>query len=147
MKLTFIADQLEPAVERSANALVAFLIAELTGYADDATLSNVVERFPALVRARLGGLFRDLEGSLSRYVQAAPDADDKTEVTIRIDGWDPARKISVIKSVREVTGLGLKEAKELVESAPTAVQERLARDQAEVLKKQLQDAGAKDSLT
>ena len=57
------------------------------------------------------------------------------------------KKIAVLKVVRSLTGLGLKEAKELVESAPKQIQESLAKDAAEDAKKQIEDAGGKASLT
>ena len=56
------------------------------------------------------------------------------------------KKINVIKEVRAITGLGLKEAKDLVEGAPKAVKENIAKDEAEALKKKLEDAGAKVEL-
>jgi large subunit ribosomal protein L7/L12 len=75
---------------------------------------------------------------------AAPEV--KTEFTVQLDGFDPAKKINVIKVVREITGLGLKEAKDLVEGAPKAVKENIAKEEAEKIKKQLEDGGAKVSL-
>jgi large subunit ribosomal protein L7/L12 len=72
---------------------------------------------------------------------------EKTEFTVSLDGLaDPAKKITVIKVVREITNLGLKEAKDLVEGAPKPVKENIAKDEAEALKKKLEDAGAKVSL-
>src|SRR5262249_17681483 len=72
---------------------------------------------------------------------------EKTGFTVSLDGLaDPAKKITVIKVVRENTNLGLKEAKDLVEGAPKAVKENIAKDEAEALKKKLEDAGAKVSL-
>jgi large subunit ribosomal protein L7/L12 len=71
---------------------------------------------------------------------------EKTEFTVQLDGFDAAKKINVIKVVREITGLGLKEAKDLVEGAPKAVKENISKDDAEKLKKQLEDGGAKVSL-
>ena len=59
---------------------------------------------------------------------------------------DPAKKINVIKVVREITSLGLKEAKDLVEGAPKAVKETAPKAEAEAIKKKLEDAGAKVSL-
>ena len=59
---------------------------------------------------------------------------------------DPAKKINVIKVVREITSLGLKEAKDLVEGAPKPVKENIAKAEAETLKKKLEDAGGKVSL-
>ena len=71
---------------------------------------------------------------------------EKTEFTVSLDGFDPAKKINVIKVVREITGLGLKEAKDLVEGAPKAVKENISKEEAEKFKKQLEDGGAKVSL-
>ena len=71
---------------------------------------------------------------------------EKTEFTVQLDGFDAAKKINVIKVVREITGLGLKEAKDLVEGAPKAVKENISKDEAEALKKKLEDGGAKVSL-
>src|SRR5438270_7947877 len=71
---------------------------------------------------------------------------EKTEFTVSLDGFDAAKKINVIKVVREITGLGLKEAKDLVEGAPKAVKENISKDEAEALKKKLEEGGAKVSL-
>jgi large subunit ribosomal protein L7/L12 len=71
---------------------------------------------------------------------------EKTEFTVQLDGFDPAKKINVIKVVREITGLGLKEAKDLVEGAPKPIKENISKDEAEALKKKLEDGGAKVSL-
>ena len=74
---------------------------------------------------------------------AAPAAEEKTEFDVILAGSDAAAKIKVIKVVRELTGLGLAEAKGFVESAPKAVKEGISKDDAEALKKQLEEAGAK----
>ena len=74
---------------------------------------------------------------------AAPAAEEKTEFDVILAGFDAAKKIGVIKEVRGVTGLGLKEAKDLVEGAPKAVKEGVAKDEAEKIKAQLEGAGAK----
>ncbi len=71
---------------------------------------------------------------------------EKTEFTVQLDGFDAAKKINVIKVVREITGLGLKEAKDLVEGAPKPVKENVSKEDAEKIKKQLEDGGAKVSL-
>jgi len=71
---------------------------------------------------------------------------EKTEFTVSLDGFDAAKKINVIKVVREITGLGLKEAKDLVEGAPKPVKENVSKEEAEKVKKQLEDGGAKVSL-
>ena len=71
---------------------------------------------------------------------------EKTEFTVQLDGFDAAKKINVIKVVREITGLGLKEAKDLVEGSPKPVKENVSKEDAEKIKKQLEDGGAKVSL-
>jgi large subunit ribosomal protein L7/L12 len=77
---------------------------------------------------------------------AAEKPPEKTEFTVQLDGFDAAKKINVIKIVREITGLGLKEAKDLVEGSPKPVKENISKDEAEALKKKLEDGGAKVSL-
>ena len=72
----------------------------------------------------------------------AAAAEEKTEFNVMLTAVDAAKKIAVIKVVREVTGLGLKEAKDLVEGAPKAVKENVAKAEAEELKKKLTEAGA-----
>jgi large subunit ribosomal protein L7/L12 len=72
---------------------------------------------------------------------AAAPAEEKTEFTVELTAAG-AQKIAVIKEVRAITGLGLKEAKDLVEGAPKAVKENVAKDEAEKIKKQLEAAGA-----
>ena len=76
---------------------------------------------------------------------AAPAAEEKTEFTVMLTAAG-ANKIAVIKVVREITGLGLKEAKDLVDNAPKAVKEAVSKEQAEEIKKKLEDAGAKVEL-
>jgi large subunit ribosomal protein L7/L12 len=74
-------------------------------------------------------------------------ASEQTEFDVVLEGLtDTAKKIPVIKVVREVTGLGLADAKKLVEDAPKAVKEALPKEEAEALKKKLDDAGGKTSL-
>ena len=77
---------------------------------------------------------------------AAPAAEEKTEFDVILAGFDAAAKIKVIKVVREITGLGLAEAKAVVEGAPKALKEGVSKDDAENLKKQLEEAGAKVEL-
>lgn len=74
---------------------------------------------------------------------AAPAVEEKDEFDVILSGMaDPAKKIGIIKVVREITALGLKEAKDLVEAAPKAVKEAVPKEEAEALKKKLTDAGA-----
>ncbi|MCG3189937.1 MAG: 50S ribosomal protein L7/L12 [Burkholderiaceae bacterium] len=76
---------------------------------------------------------------------AAPAAEEKTEFTVVLNEAG-ANKVSVIKAVREITGLGLKEAKDLVDGAPKPVKEGIAKADAEAALKKLVDAGAKAEL-
>jgi large subunit ribosomal protein L7/L12 len=71
----------------------------------------------------------------------AAAAEEKTEFDVVLASFG-SQKVPVIKVVREITGLGLKEAKELVEAAPSAVKEGVAKDEAEEIKKKLEEAGA-----
>lgn len=80
---------------------------------------------------------------------AAPsveEVEEKTEFDLSLDEVPADKKIAVLKVVRGLTGLGLKEAKELVESAPKVIQEAVAKDAGEDAKKQIEDAGGKASL-
>ena len=74
---------------------------------------------------------------------AAPAAEEKTEFDVVLAGFDAAAKIKVIKVVREITGQGLAEAKATVEGAPSTLKEAVSKDEAEELKKKLEEAGAK----
>ena len=74
---------------------------------------------------------------------AAPAVEEKTEFDVVLTGFDAAAKIKVIKVVREITGQGLAEAKATVEGAPTTLKEAVSKDEAEELKKKLEEAGAK----
>jgi large subunit ribosomal protein L7/L12 len=74
------------------------------------------------------------------------EVEEKTEFDLMLDEVPADKKIAVLKIVRSLTGLGLKEAKELVESAPKILQEGVAKDAAENAKKQIEDAGGKASL-
>jgi large subunit ribosomal protein L7/L12 len=76
----------------------------------------------------------------------AAAVEEKTEFTVELTEVPADKKINVIKVVRELTGLGLKEAKDLVEAAPKPVKEDIARDEAETVKKKLEEAGAKVTL-
>jgi len=76
---------------------------------------------------------------------AAPVAEEQTEFTVMLNACGES-KVNVIKVVRAITGLGLKEAKDLVDGAPKAVKEGIAKKEAEDIVKQLTDAGAKAEL-
>jgi len=73
---------------------------------------------------------------------AAPAAEEQTEFTVILKAYPADKKVGTIKVIREITGLGLKEAKDLVEGSPNTVKEGVSKADAEKIKKQLTDAGA-----
>jgi len=77
---------------------------------------------------------------------AAPAAEEKTDFDVVLASFDAATKIKVIKAVREITSLGLGEAKAFVEGAPKTIKEGVPKEEAEELKKKLEEAGAKVEL-
>ncbi|MEG3919976.1 MULTISPECIES: 50S ribosomal protein L7/L12 [unclassified Microcoleus] len=78
---------------------------------------------------------------------AAPEpVEEQTEFTVMLEEVPADKKIAILKEVRAITGLGLKEAKDLVEAAPKAVKEAIAKEAAEEMKKQLEAVGAKISI-
>ena len=118
-----------------------------------ADLNKIVEELSALTvleAAELAKLLEEKWGvsaaaavavAAGPAAAAAPAAEEKTEFDVILTG-DGGKKINVIKEVRAITGLGLTEAKTLVESAPKAVKEGVNKDEAEKIKKQLEEAGA-----
>ena len=82
-----------------------------------------------------------VQGVAGTAEAAAAEAEEQTEFTVTLKDFGSS-KINVIKAVREVTTLGLKEAKDLVESAPTAIKEDIPKDEADALKEKLEGAGA-----
>ena len=77
---------------------------------------------------------------------AAPAAEEKTEFDVVLKSFDAAAKLKVLKLVREVCGLGLKEAKDVVDGAPKVVKEGASKEEAEDIKKKLEEVGAKVTL-
>jgi large subunit ribosomal protein L7/L12 len=74
---------------------------------------------------------------------AAPAAEEQTEFTVTLKEYPADKKVSVIKVIREITGLGLKEAKDLVEGVPSTVKEAISKADSDAIKKKLEDSGAK----
>jgi len=105
-------------------------------------VSKIEETFGVDASAAVGGGM-----AMAATPVAAEEVEEKTEFNVMLDEVPSDKKIAILKVVRSLTGLGLKEAKELVESAPKQVQEAVAKDAAETAKKQLEEAGAKVSLT
>ena len=119
-------------------------------------ITNILEEIKSLTILELNDLVKAVEeefgvsaaapvGVVAAAGAAAPAAEEKTEFDVILTSAG-AKKLNVIKVVREITGLGLKEAKELVESAPKAVKEGLSKADAEALQKQLTDVGASVEL-
>ena len=115
-------------------------------------ITNIVEEIKTLTILELADLVKAVEeefgvsaaapvGVVAAAGAAAPAAEEKTEFDVVLKEFG-AKKLDVIKAVREITGLGLKEAKEMVESAPKAVKEGVSKDEAESIKKSLEEAGA-----
>lgn len=119
----------------------------------ETTREQVVDFLSNLPVMQMAELITELEGKWG--VKAAPAAvavagpagpvaeavEEQTEFDVILADMG-AKKIQVIKAVREITGLGLKEAKELVESTPKAVKEQVSKDEADEVKKKLEEAGA-----
>ena len=117
-------------------------------------ITNILEEIKSLTILELNDLVKAVEeefgvsaaapvGVVAAAGAAAPAAEEKTEFDVILAGFDAAAKIKVIKVVREITGQGLAEAKATVEGAPKALKEAVSKDEAEALKKQLEEAGAK----
>ena len=116
-------------------------------------ITALIEEVKALTVLELSELVKALEEEfgVSAAAMAAPAAGggaaeaaaEKTEFDVVLAGFDAAAKIKVIKAVREITGLGLAEAKAAVEGAPKTLKEAVSKDEAEELKKKLEEAGGK----
>lgn len=104
-------------------------------------VTQIEETFGVDASAAAGG------GMMMAATTVTEEVEEKTEFNVMLDEVPADKKIAILKVVRGLTGLGLKEAKELVESAPKQVQEGLSKETAEETKKQLEEAGAKASLT
>ena len=118
-------------------------------------ITALIEEVKALTVLELSELVKALEEEfgVSAAAMAAPAAAgpaeaaaEKTEFDVVLAGFDAAAKIKVIKAVREITGLGLAEAKAAVEGAPKTLKEGISKDEAEELKKKLEESGAKVEL-
>ena len=115
-------------------------------------ITKIIEEIKSLTIVELADLVKAVEAEFGVSAAApvgvaavggaaAPVVEEKTEFDVVLKEFG-AKKLDVIKVVREITGLGLKEAKELVEGAPKNVKEAVSKDEAEKIKKSLTDAGA-----
>ncbi|MGD1932374.1 MAG: 50S ribosomal protein L7/L12 [Leptolyngbyaceae cyanobacterium] len=110
-------------------------------------VKQIEEAFGVDASASSGGGMMMMPGMMggAPAAEAEPE-EEKTEFDVVLEEVPADKKIAILKVVRGMTGLGLKEAKEIVESAPKAIKEGVAKGDAEDAKKQLEDAGAKVSL-
>ena len=115
-------------------------------------ITNILEEIKSLTILELNDLVKAVEeefgvsaaapvGVVAAAGAAAPAAEEKTEFDVVLASFG-AKKLDVIKAVRELTGLGLKDAKDLVEGAPKTVKEGVSKDEAEKIKATLTEAGA-----
>lgn len=103
-------------------------------------VKQIEEVFGVSAAAPVGGMMM-----AAAPVAAAEEVEEQTEFDVILESFGD-KKMDVLKVVRTITGLGLKETKELVESAPKAIKEGIAKEEAETIKKQLEEAGAKASI-
>lgn len=106
-------------------------------------VTQIEEAFGVSAAAPVGGV---VMAGPATAGPAAEEAEEQTEFDVVLEEVPSDKKIPILKVVRTMTGLGLKEAKDLVESAPKAIKEAVAKDAAEEAKKQLEEAGAKVSI-
>ncbi|VXD19512.1 50S ribosomal protein L7/L12 [Planktothrix paucivesiculata] len=125
-----------------------------------ATTDQILEQLKSLTLLEASELVKQIEEAFGVSAAApvgvamvAPGAaapveevEEKTEFDVILEEFPADKKIAILKVVRELTGLGLKEAKDLVEAAPKAVKEATNKDDAEATKKKLEEAGAKVSI-
>ncbi len=113
------------------------------------TREEIIEALKEMTLLEASELVKDIEETFGVSAAAPAEggaaAEEKSEFDVILEGFGD-NKIAVIKVVREITGLGLKEAKEVVEGAPKAVVEGVAKDKAEEVKAQLEGAGAAVTL-
>jgi large subunit ribosomal protein L7/L12 len=106
-------------------------------------VKQIEEAFGVSAAAPVGGMMMAAPGGAAA---PAEEVEEQTEFDLVLEEVPADKKISILKVVRTLTGLGLKEAKDLVEAAPKAVKEGVAKSDAEDAKKQLEEAGAKVSI-
>ena len=124
-----------------------------------ATTDQILEQLKSLSLLEASELVKQIEeafgvsaaASAGVVMAAAPAAaaeavEEKTEFDVMLDSFDAAAKIKVLKAVREATGLGLGEAKALVEGAPCAIKEGVSKADADALKKAVEEAGGKVTI-
>ncbi|HZZ28210.1 MAG TPA: 50S ribosomal protein L7/L12 [Pirellulales bacterium] len=128
--------EFSPKIKKTGDEIVSYTLKEAK------ELSDYLEDVHGIKAAAGGGVMMVAPGAGA----AAPVAEAKTEFDVVLEGYDAAKKIGVIKVIRALTNLGLKEAKDLVEGAPSKVKEGVSKEDADKAKKELEEAGAKVSV-
>jgi large subunit ribosomal protein L7/L12 len=128
---------MSPKVEQIINELKTLTLFEASDL-----VAAIEDVFDVDASANVGGTV-----VMAAAPTATEEVEEKTEFNVMLEEVPAEKKIAVLKVVRALTGLGLKEAKELVESTPKVIQESLGKEAAEDAKKQIEDAGGKVSLT
>ncbi|MDX2098205.1 MAG: 50S ribosomal protein L7/L12 [Leptolyngbyaceae cyanobacterium bins.59] len=106
-------------------------------------VKEIEETFGVSAAAPVGGMMMAMPGAAAA---PAEEVEEQTEFSVILDEVPADKKIAILKVVRSLTGLGLKEAKDLVESTPKPVKEGVSKDDANNVKKELEEAGAKVSV-
>lgn len=106
-------------------------------------VTQIEEAFGVSAAAPAGGMMMPMGMPGAGAAAAAEPEEEQTEFDAILEEFPSDKKIAILKVVRGITGLGLKEAKDLVESVPKALKEGIAKEAAEDIKKQLEEAGAK----
>ncbi|MEM8777721.1 MAG: 50S ribosomal protein L7/L12 [Cyanobacteria bacterium P01_G01_bin.49] len=109
-------------------------------------VKQIEEAFGVSAAAPSGGMMMMSPGGAAPGGAAAEPEEEKTEFDVILEEVPADKKIAILKVVRGITGLGLKEAKDMVESAPKPIKEGTSKDDAEETKKKLEEAGAKVSV-
>lgn len=109
-------------------------------------VKQIEEAFGVSAAAPSGGMMMMAPGAAAPGAAAAEPEEEKTEFDVILEEVPADKKIAILKVVRGITGLGLKEAKDMVESAPKPIKEGTGKEDAEDIKKKLEEAGAKVSV-
>ena len=114
-------------------------------------IAMAVDKFLPILRMEMETVVKEIDRMIQEHllvelVKCTEKDGSQPEFSVLLDGFAPDKKISVIKAVREITLLGIKDAKDLVEAAPKLVKENVGKDEAEELKKKLEAAGGRVSI-
>ena len=136
-----------------AKSIAAHMLAKLTAITSDHhVLARAMDEFPAVLREQMAEVLDDIDINIQANVvleefECGREDRGQVQFSVTLDGLAaPDKKIGVVKAVREITLLGIKDAKDLVEAAPKLVKENVGKDEADELKKKLEAAGGRVSI-